>query len=120
MLASYCLAAGVQAHNLDALSLRHFGYKKIPTKELLGTGKKRLALTGNYRIGVYEEDDSDALEGMGDRDDGPRAGIEEQLQFLKRVQNISVEAARELARGTEYEWHEDASRDPFAKLAGLV
>ncbi|MHC5062524.1 MAG: DNA polymerase I [Planctomycetota bacterium] len=42
MLASYCLAAGVQAHNMDALSLRHFGYKKIPTKELLGTGKKQI------------------------------------------------------------------------------
>lgn len=42
MLASYCLAAGVHTHNLDALSLRHFGYKKIPTKELLGTGKKQI------------------------------------------------------------------------------
>jgi len=28
--------------------------------------------------------------------------------------------AEKLALGCEYEWHEDASRDPFAKLAGLV
>lgn len=41
MLASYCLAPGVATHNLDALALRHFDYKKIPTKELLGTGKKQ-------------------------------------------------------------------------------
>ena len=31
-------------------------------------GALRLAAVGNYRIGVYEEDDSEALEGMGDRD----------------------------------------------------
>ncbi len=42
MLASYCVAPGQQGgHGLDALSLRHFGYSKIPTKELLGTGKKQ-------------------------------------------------------------------------------
>ncbi|MEP6390977.1 MAG: MipA/OmpV family protein [Halioglobus sp.] len=42
---------------------------------LLGTGKLRLAATGSYRIGVYEEDDSDYLAGMGDRDDTFMAGL---------------------------------------------
>jgi hypothetical protein len=28
--------------------------------------------------------------------------------------------ADRLALGCEYEWHKDAARDPFAKLAGLV
>ncbi len=41
MLASYLLASGQGAHNLDALALRHFGHKKIATKELIGTGKKQ-------------------------------------------------------------------------------
>jgi hypothetical protein len=31
-----------------------------------------------------------------------------------------MEMAERLALGTEYEWHKDASWDPFAKLAGLV
>jgi outer membrane protein len=34
---------------------------------LIGSGKLRLAATGNYRIGAYKEDDSDYLKGMGDR-----------------------------------------------------
>lgn len=42
---------------------------------LVGTGKFRLAATGSYRIGVYEEDDSDYLTGMGDRDDTFMAGL---------------------------------------------
>ena len=29
-------------------------------------------------------------------------------------------AAYEIARGCEYEWHQDCNWDPFAKLAGLV
>ncbi len=40
-LASYCLEPGVAAHDLEALVLRHFGIKKAPRKELLGTGKKQ-------------------------------------------------------------------------------
>lgn len=42
---------------------------------LAGSGKLRLALTASYRIGVYEEDDSPLLEGLGDRDDTLLAGF---------------------------------------------
>jgi len=42
---------------------------------LAGTGKLRLAATGRYRIGVYDEDDSDFLQGMGDREDTFMAGL---------------------------------------------
>lgn len=55
MIASYCLWAGVHPHNLDALALRYFDHQKIPTKELLGTGKKQktfdqvdVTLAGEY------------------------------------------------------------------------
>ncbi|MCC6673139.1 MAG: DNA polymerase I [Planctomycetes bacterium] len=41
MLLSYCLAPGLGPHNLDALALRHFSYRKIPTTDLIGTGKKQ-------------------------------------------------------------------------------
>jgi DNA polymerase-1 len=41
MLASYCVNAGQYQHNLDVLALKYFDYKKIPTKDLLGTGKKQ-------------------------------------------------------------------------------
>jgi outer membrane protein len=42
---------------------------------LAGSGKLRLAATGKYRIGVYEEDESDFLKGMGDRRNTFMAGL---------------------------------------------
>jgi len=42
---------------------------------LVGAGKLRLAATGSYRIGVYDEDDSDYLQGMGDRESTFMAGL---------------------------------------------
>lgn len=42
---------------------------------LAGTGRWRIAASASYRIGVYEEDDSPALAGLGDRDDTLMAGI---------------------------------------------
>lgn len=42
---------------------------------LAGTGWWRLAASASYRIGVYEEDDSPALAGMGDRESTLMAGL---------------------------------------------
>ena len=42
---------------------------------IVGSGKLRLAATGRYRIGVYNEDDSEFLTGMGDRSDTFMAGL---------------------------------------------
>lgn len=42
---------------------------------ILGRGDLRLALTAVYRVGAYEEDDSDFLEGLGDRDSTLMAGL---------------------------------------------
>jgi outer membrane protein len=48
---------------------------------LVGTGKLRLAAAGKYRPGVYDEDDSDYLEGMGDRDSTFTAGLALQAEL---------------------------------------
>lgn len=40
-----------------------------------GTGRWRIAGVASYRIGVYEEDDSTALAGLGDREDTLMAGL---------------------------------------------
>lgn len=48
---------------------------------LVGTGKLRLAAAGTYRLGVYEEDDSDYLKGMGDRDSTFMAGLALQAEL---------------------------------------
>ena len=48
---------------------------------LVGSGKLRLAATGRYRIGVYEEDESDFLLGMGDREDTLMAGLAVQAEL---------------------------------------
>ena len=42
---------------------------------LVGSGPWRLAASASYRIGVYEEDDSPALAGLGDRDGTLMAGL---------------------------------------------
>ena len=42
---------------------------------IIGSGKLRLAATGRYRIGAYNEDDSEFLKGMGDRSDTLMAGL---------------------------------------------
>ena len=48
---------------------------------ILGSGRLRLALSASYRIGVYEEDDSPVLAGLGDRDDTLLAGLALQYEF---------------------------------------
>lgn len=50
---------------------------------LIGTGRVRLAAAGSYRPGVYEEDDSDFLEGMGDRDGTFTAGLALEAELPK-------------------------------------
>jgi len=48
---------------------------------IAGSGKLRLALTGEYRIGVYKEEDSPFLAGMGDREDTFLAGLAIQAEL---------------------------------------
>lgn len=48
---------------------------------LFGTGKLRVAAAGTYRLGVYDEDDSDYLEGMGDRDSTFMGGLALQAEL---------------------------------------
>jgi hypothetical protein len=40
------------------------------------------------------------------------------LAIIARLDGLA--AAETIARGAEYEWHRDASWDPFARAAGLV
>ena len=48
---------------------------------LAGSGKLRLAATGRYRIGVYNEADSEFLKGMGDRSNTFMAGLAVQAEL---------------------------------------
>lgn len=49
---------------------------------------------------------------------GVAAGIDMSLAVISKQQGLDV--ANRVAQGTEYDWHRDASWDPFAKAAGLV
>ena len=49
---------------------------------------------------------------------GVSAGMDMTLAAVAHL--FGIETAYELAEGIEYEWHEDANWDPFAKLSGLV
>jgi DNA polymerase-1 len=44
MIASYLLNPTSRQHNLDALSLEYFNYKKIPTSDLIGKGKAQITM----------------------------------------------------------------------------
>lgn len=49
---------------------------------------------------------------------GVSAGMDMALDFVADLHGR--DRAEEVAMWAEYEWHQDASRDPFAKLHGLV
>lgn len=49
---------------------------------------------------------------------GVSAGMDMALAVMANL--FGMEMADRLALGSEYEWHKDSTRDPFAKLAGLV
>jgi transcriptional regulator GlxA family with amidase domain len=49
---------------------------------------------------------------------GVSAGIDMALAVVARL--VSPEMSENLAIATEYDWHRDASWDPFAKIHGLV
>ena len=48
---------------------------------------------------------------------GVSAGMDMALAAIAHL--YGREVARNMAVGSEYEWHEEASRDPFSSLAGL-
>lgn len=49
---------------------------------------------------------------------GVSAGMDMALAAIAHL--LGPDTAEALATGTEYEWHRDANRDPFAKVHGLV
>jgi DNA polymerase-1 len=61
MIASFCLDPDARQHNLDALALRHYGYRKIATKELIGSGKSQrtMAEVPVEQVGEYACEDAD-------------------------------------------------------------
>lgn len=60
MLASYVLAPGTRAHDLDTLSFTILGHEKIPITALIGKGKERKALSAVPLEGVAEYSCEDA------------------------------------------------------------
>lgn len=53
---------------------------------IIGSDEIRLAATGEYRIGVYDEDESNFLEGMGDRENTFMAGLSLLAELPKGVE----------------------------------
>ncbi len=62
LVASFCVSGGdARTHGLDALALRHFGIKKIPTAELIGKGKAQITMdqVPLETLGEYACEDAD-------------------------------------------------------------
>jgi DNA polymerase-1 len=87
MVASFCVAGADRRHNLDALALHYFGLTKIPTSELIGTGKKQVTmdLVPIERVAEYACEDADVTWRL--------------VEPLER--ELDERGARELFRGLE-------------------
>lgn len=61
MVASYVLNPAQRQHNLDALCLEHFNYRKIPTQALIGSGKKQKSMreVPVAEVAKYAAEDAD-------------------------------------------------------------
>ena len=61
-MVAHFLVDPLSRHNLDAMALQHLGLRKIPTKELLGTGKNALTmdLVPVDAVAEYACEDADA------------------------------------------------------------
>ena len=62
LVASFCVSGGdARTHGLDALALRYFGIKKIPTAELIGKGKTMVTMdqVPLERVSEYACEDAD-------------------------------------------------------------
>ena len=61
LVASFCVAGSTRRHGLDELALTYFDLKKIPTKELIGSGKKQITMdqVELERVAEYAAEDAD-------------------------------------------------------------
>ncbi len=61
MVASYVINPSLRQHNLDTLALNYFNYQKVPTKELIGTGKKQISMAEVpvEKVSFYACEDAD-------------------------------------------------------------
>ncbi len=61
MIADWCLKPDARTHNLDAMSLERLGIRKIPTTDLIGTGKTQVTMreVPVERVSRYACEDAD-------------------------------------------------------------
>jgi hypothetical protein len=59
MIASYCVAGTSRRHGIDELALVDFDLKKIPTSELIGTGKNQVTMDQSDRERGIRFEDAD-------------------------------------------------------------
>jgi len=61
MVAAYLIDPSARQYNIDALALQYLHYKKIPTKELIGTGRQQITmdLVSVDKISEYACEDAD-------------------------------------------------------------
>lgn len=64
MVAAYLLNPTSRQHNLDALALEYLNFKKIPTSELIGKGKKQISMrqVPLKKVAAYACEDADITE----------------------------------------------------------
>ncbi len=64
MIASWCLRPDARTHNLDAMSLEHLSVVKIPTSDLLGTGKTQITMreVPIDKVATYACEDADCTQ----------------------------------------------------------
>ncbi|MFT7677354.1 MAG: DNA polymerase-1 [Planctomycetota bacterium] len=68
MIASFTVAGATRRHGLDELALSYFGIRKIPTSQIIGTGKKQVTMAQVMveQVAEYACEDADVTFRLGE------------------------------------------------------
>jgi DNA polymerase-1 len=134
MVASYLLRPASRAHNLDALALRHLGYRTVKIEELIGKGREQITMdqVPVERVTPYACEDADValrlcrllgeelgeqgLRDLCDRLELPLVPVLADMEWTgvkvdqEQLAAISTEFAAELA-DLERDIHREAGRE---------
>ena len=133
MVASFTVAGADRRHNLDALALHYFDIHKIPTSELIGTGKKQITMAEVMveQVAEYACEDADVTYRLYETLEAEisEAGFESlyydlELPLVPVLQNmerrgirLDTDALQQL--GAELEKDMEAAQADVRRIAGV-
>ncbi|MEO0651865.1 MAG: DNA polymerase I, partial [Planctomycetota bacterium] len=134
MVASFSIFGSTRAHNLDSLALHYFNLRKIPTKELIGSGAKQITMAEVpvETVAEYACEDAETTWRLvevlePELDEAEARDLFETLEMplvpvLTRMEQHGIAIDTELLKGLEKDLSKamSAAEDRVHELAGEV